>query len=482
MEQAIPSPVRIERKKMLIPPWLKLSLTALAMTLVVASVSMILLIKTNERNDVIYKISETTQYNVGGGVKQMAPMLNSLSAGSSFYDVYNEELKSSGGYELTQDLLQQYVENTNLVSTTGNVTIALDLKKRGLQYEPTYRTSFSATYVLANSLDREAAVEFEFPFPVDMLNKEINNAMLLVDGVEQEKSVRKIDFDATASPVYEYDAYGNYIPVVSSSKNGLFWEGAIPANGERVIEVRYNTVGLGSFSYTGMENPDGSQDLTFIVKVVGSRKYDNLGSLTIDKKEYIEESGKTGLVLTWDKPNLFSAPYIEVSVAPRVNPSEHLSEIYVIMIPLYLAFAGAIILMVTLLKKPFGGVDMVILATLFTVFFPLLHYLVSFNIDPSADVLVGYVGVVDFSMPLYGAFAIALGAIGSLMLYLVGRVSGWSFALGIGLPLIVVFMAFFPLAMTLPEYKYLLVLIGIVAILAVVVQMRATKKIVRVTE
>lgn len=479
------------RKKSSFPNWLKLSLIAISMTTVVLMVSIILLIKTEEREAIVAHISDATSYNVGGAVKQYAPSLNALSSESFFYETYSNELKSSQGYTLTPALTEQYVENTHLSSTRGNVVITLDQRKRGLRYEPTYLTSFSAQYVLKNTLETEAAVEFEFPFPVDVLNKEINNAMLLVDGVEQEKAVKKIEeIKKEAEPfsdanLYDYDGYYNdylhYPYQTMTAKTGLFWEGTIPAQGERLIEVRYNTVGLGSFSYIGMENPEGSQDLSFAVKVIGSRKYDNLGSLTIDEKEYIEEGEKTGVILKWDKPNLFSVPYIEVSVAPRVDPSVHLSEIYTIMVPLYLAFAGAVILMISLLKKEFGGVDMMIMAVLFTVFFPLLHYLVSFNIDPSADVLSSYVGVVNFSMPLYGAFAIALGVIGFLMLYLFGRVSGWSFAFGVGLPLIIVFMAFFPLAMTLPEYKYLLALIGIVAILAVVVQMRVSKKIVRVT-
>ncbi len=477
----------VSRKAFSIPHWIKLAVIALAMVLPVFVVSMILLVKTQERQQLIYDMSLKTEYNLGGAVKQMAPSLNAISSESDFYDRYNEEVESEYGYSLSPSVLADYVENTNLISTKGSVIIRIDQVKRGLRYEPAYSTAFVATYVLKNTLDTEAAVEFEFPFPADMLNKEINNALLLVDGVEQEKSVKVIEsvtqeqIVPSTDPSYDYNWSVPYYPE-NTAKSGLFWEGTIPAQGQREIEVRYNTVGLGNFSYAGMENPEGSQDLSFSVKIIGSRKYDNLGSLTIDSREYIQEGEQTGVILNWTKPDLFSAPHIEVSVAPRVNPSEHLSEIYVIMVPLYFAFASAVILMVSLLKKQFGGVDMVLLASLFTIFFPLLHYLVSFNIDPSADVLANYEGVVNFSMPLYGAFAIALGVIGSLMVYLLGRVSGWSFSLGVGLPLIIVFMAFFPLAMTLPEYKYLLALIGVVAILGVVVQMRATRKIVRSIE
>jgi hypothetical protein len=65
------------------------------------------------------------------------------------------------------------------------------------------------------------------------------------------------------------------------------------------------------------------------------------------------------------------------------------------------------------------------------------------------------------------------------MIYLLSKVSGSKFAFGVGLPLVFVTLAFFPLAMTLPEYKYLLVLFGVVAILALVVQMRVSRKLTR---
>jgi hypothetical protein len=473
-------------KKNWFPRWLKLSLIAGLMTIVVAGVSLVLFIKTEERNLLDDDLISVTSSNVGGAVRQESPSLNALDSDSMLFKSFSMELQDEEGYELTTEIAEDYVENTNLVSTTGDVVINLELKKRGLRYDPTYTTKFSAVYVLENTSDEEVAVEFEFPFPENLRDKEINNAVLLVDGVEQEKPVRQEEVESGVAVLYDYeeqDYYDYYDPYYydeppeeTTVKTGMYWEGTIDAEGDREIEVRYNTVGLGEFSYVGLENPEGAQDFVFEVKVLGSRKYDNTGSLTIDEKEYITENGENGVILTWNKQDLFSNPNIEISVAPRVNPSRHLSEIYSIMIPLYIGFAAAVILMVSLLKKEFGGVDMMLTALLFAIYFPFLHYLVSFNIDPSADVLFNYSGVVDFSMPLYLAFAIALGIVGGLMLYLFARVSGSKFAFGIGLPLILVFMGFFPLAMTLPEYKYLLVLFGVVALLAIVVQMRVSRK------
>lgn len=452
--------------------WLKLSLVAGGMSIVVIFVALVLLVKASERSEIDDQMDEWTSTNYGGVVEQSAPKLNAVPSSSM---VYEDMTKERG--EMSVAIAKQFVQNTNLKSTDGDVVVKVDLRKRGLRFEPTFKTEFSAKYVLENTSDEKVAVQFEFPFPDNVQSKEINNARLLVDGVEQEKPVRREEVVTS-----NYDEFGDYYEEEVTYKTGLYWEGKIAANDEKEIKVEYNTVGLARFSYEGIENPEGSQDFNFDMKIVGSRKYDNEGGLSIDEKEYITEDGENGVILKWDKSDLFSKPDVQVEVATRVQPSTHLQEIYKIMVPLYFAFAGALIIMVLIMKKEFGGVDMMITAALFTVFFPFLHYLVSFNIDPSADVLAGYSGIVEFTMPLYAAFAIALGVVGGLIVYLIGRVSGAKFAFGVGLPLVVVFMAFFPLAMTLPEYKYLLALIGVVAILAVIVQMRAKKRITKMEQ
>lgn len=476
-----------------VPVWLKLSLVAAVMIIPVMMMSLVLEYQTSKRVSINESIYGDTSYNVGGIMRQSAPLLNPLGSDNALFDALRVQYEEDYGSELTEDVAESYVRNTHLVSTDGTVTLTLDLKKRGLTFIPTYTTDFSAVYLLKNTSEESVAVEFEFPFPGNIREKEITGAKLLVDGVEQENAARTETVTESNYPGYDYglykyrDEYPYYeesVPLVTdeseSTKTGLYWEGTIDAEETKEIEVRYHTVGLGQFSYEGLENPQGSQDFSFDVIVLGTRKYDNNGILTIDTKEYITQDGINGIVLSWDKPDLFSTPLIDISVAPRVDASEHLYEIYRIMVPLYLAFSFSVIFLVTIMKKEFGGVDMMILAVLFTVFFPFLHYLVSFNVDPSADVLAGYSGVVEFSMPLYGAFAVAFGVVGGMITYLFARVSGIRFALGIILPLIVVYLAFFPLAMTLPEYKYLLALVGVIAILGVFVQLRVGRRITRV--
>ena len=439
----------------------KMLLIGIIMTGVVLLIQFVFLIISSERQDLDFEATEITSMNYGGIVEQSAPRLNALGTDSDYYDYYN----------LTPSKADEAVQNANLKSTEADVTIIADFNKRALRYEPTFRTNFSSIYKLVNNSNEEAILQFEFPFPSNVENKEISNARLFVDNVEIDNPVRRAaeNIQVLVSDYYEE----------TQSKSGLYWEGKVDPNSEKSIKVTYDTVGLSRFSYIGLENSAGSQNFLMRMKIIGSRDYDNEGVLSIDEKNYITEDGKNGIELVWNKPNLFSKPEVQVVVASKVNPAQLLSNIYWLMTPLYIIFIGIIGGIAIIKKKNFGGVDLLIISLLFIVFFPFLHYLASFTIDPSVEIFSSVSKALDFSMPLYGAFIITLLVIGSLIIYHLARVSGVKFAFGIGLPSIVLFLGFFPLAVTIPEYKGLLVLIGIIVILALIVQARSMKSLTR---
>ena len=126
------------RKKRTFPRWIKLSLVTLIMMVPVMFVAVVLEYRTSERLDVDSSISTDTAYNVGGAVAQSAPSLNPLSSDSLVFEALSLELEDEYGYVLTEEIAEEYVQNTNLVSTDGNVMLQLDLKKRGLTFVPTY--------------------------------------------------------------------------------------------------------------------------------------------------------------------------------------------------------------------------------------------------------------------------------------------------------------------------------------------------------
>ena len=436
------------------PRWLSLIILGIVLSVCVFFLSVILSVLAENRSNQYESNFAYTTSNYGGGVLQESPRLNALGKQS---DLYVES-------EFTPALALESVNNAQLKSSTIDVDFYADYAKRGLVFEPSFSTSFNGTYMLKNNTEDKALLEFEFPFPET--STEISNARLLVDGVEID------DAKQAKSTV----AYGQ-------KTLGLYWEGQVQAGKEIEIKISYHTVGLGKFNYEGIENDEGAQDFLFTSRIHGTRNYDNTGSLSIDSRDYFTEEvdGKkvNGVELVWDKPDLFTQPNVAFLVATRVNPASQLASIYHFMAPLYIALIAVTTGMALVLKKHFSMGDMILVSALYSVFFPFLHYLTSFNADPSVEIFSNVSSPINFSMPLYGAFALAWIVVAGLIFYLIGRVSGWKFAAGIVLPAMFVFMGFFPLALTIPEYKGLLVLIGIVAILAVAVQTRVSGKLVR---
>ncbi|MEP7103248.1 MAG: hypothetical protein ABI721_00885 [Candidatus Dojkabacteria bacterium] len=390
------------------------------------------------QNVAVQNYGELTQiYN--GPIIQDAPSLGSLSTDN----VLNKELRFSSS------ALTRFFENTNISATTGKVTIIADFVKKGLVYQPTYKTEFTADFTLKNSLEEESLISFFFPFPSGTYSSEISDAKLIVD--QQVYDLSK-SVDANGNP-------------------GLKWDGKIPAKGEKVVSVSYDTVGLSRFQYEGFENPKGAQDFRFDLEIKGTRGYNVLDGLSVDNRTFEDN----GVILSWNKESLYSAPRISVEVGGKINPADQVSKVYLIMTPIYLFFALVLIFLTTKFAKGLRSLDLLFITVLFVVFFPLFHYLSSFTIDPTSDIFSS-MNVANYSMPLYLAFTLAFGVIGGLMMYLLSRTQGIKFTLTLGLPVIAIGLGFFPLIATIPEYFILLSLIGIIAILVISMQVRFSNK------
>jgi len=127
-------------------------------------------------------------------------------------------------------------------------------------------------------------------------------------------------------------------------------------------------------------------------------------------------------------------------------------------------------------SKPLGIFDIGIVSFLYAIYFPLIHYLSSFTVDPTIEVFSQIANVGEFSMPLYLAFLIAFIVIAGLVYYFVGRITSFNFSTKYIIPCLVLFLGFFPLVVTIPEYSILLVLVGLVALTFIVVQTRIKLK------
>lgn len=388
-----------------------------------------------------------------GPIKQSAPNLDMISMDS---EIYTEN-------RFSPTIVKLYVDNTHLVSTNGVVTITADFVKKGLVYQPTYQTKFETEYILKNSLAEDSYVTFQFPFPINTDSNEISNVKLVVNGEEIQDAKTKI----TTPYESEYDsAYYDYYTVPEI--DGLKWSGKIEANSEIKVIVSYDTVGLSEFIYEGIENSKGSQDFNFEVKILGTRSYDIAQGLSVDSRKF----GDKEVQLVWNKPDLYSKPLINIRVGDKLNPSEQVSRVYLTMTPIYILFISILLFLAYKFGKKLKVFDMFLITGLFTIYFPLIHYLSSFTIDPTVEIFANIKDVSYYSMPLYMAFVIAWLIAGGLMYYLLGKVSGFKFASKLGLPTMILFMGFFPLVVTIPEYSMLLVIIGVIALIAIVIQVR----------
>lgn len=421
-------------------------------TIIIGVFSLIMSAIAQERNEIAYRNYSGTAELYGGPLAQSAPSLGMLDTKSSLY-VEND---------LSYDVAKRYVENTSLQSTDADVTITADFVKKGLVYQPTFKTSFKSVYLLRNELNEESLIKFQFPFPGNISSQEISNATLLVNGEEVTNAKTQITINPTKSP-YDYNYYNN------TQYDGLSWEGKIPAGEDVNVEVRYETVGVSSFNYEGIENPKGSQDFKFKVTINGTRSYDVNDGLAVSDREF----GDGAVSLFWDKPDLYSKPKVSITVGDKLNPSAQVSRVYLTMAPVYFVF----IIITLYLAYRFGKrrlslFDMLLVTILFTLYFPFVHYLSSFTIDPTIELFSNFSSVPNFSMPLYLAFLIAVVVIGGLMYYLLGRIAGFKFSSKFVIPEMILALGFFPLVVTIPEYSMLLVIVGVIALMAIIIQTR----------
>ncbi len=401
------------------------------------SMIMVGIVRARDVVDMARKSEVTNVYR--GELTQNAPVLNQLMADSA--------VAKEARYSQIQ--LSEFAKNANIVSTNGKMKLLADFVKKGLQYEPTFHTSFVATYILKNNLTTESVISFDFPFPFQVENSEISNVKLIVNGEEMKKAKGKVMVDG-------------------QRRDGLKWEGKLPADGVATIQVSYDTVGISGLNYEGFENTVGAQDFAMEMQIVGTRDYNLAGGLSADKRTF----GDKQVTLVWDKKNLFSTPSIHVNVGKKLAPSIQVSKVYAAMAPLYAMFAGILVWLGYKNRRTLHMRDLVFTTIIFALYFPLWHYLTSFTVDPTMEFFSSWKQVSYFSMSLYSGFALAFLVITTLLSWLYGAVYGMKYVIQALIPAAVICLGFFPLAATVPDYSVLLSLIGFIILATVWIRFR----------
>ncbi len=440
----------------------KMIVIGIIATVTIFIFSIFMAIIASSRNSIADRNYRETVSLYNGEIKQSAPKLNSFDVKDDF--IVNNDINKYYDQVVLSKKLKEFAKETNIINTNVKVNLDADFVKKGLEFQPSFKTHFEAEYNLKNSLEEKSVVKFEFPFPFNIASSEISNVNLIVNGKEIENAKGMVQTD---QEVYD-SKLKSYVP---KKIDGLIWEGEVEALDEVNVKVSYDTVGISKVFYEGYENNLGSQDFYMKLNINGTRRYNVNSGLIVSEREF----GDNSVTLIWDKKNLLNAPKVNINIADKLAPSTQVSRIYLAMAPIYAVFIGVLIWASFKFGKKLRIKDMLIITVLYILYFPLLHYLASFSIDPTIEAFAFIPDVSYFSMPLYAAFVIDLVLIGGLMIYLISSVYGRKQVLKSTLPSVLMFLGFFPLVITIPEYTMLLVLIGLVILIALFIQSRLSE-------
>lgn len=279
--------------------------------------------------------------------------------------------------------------------TRARAHLDLDHRRKGLLWYSTYRVRFEGHYAFSNPTPCQRTALLRVPFPAR-------------GAVYDEFSLKE---------------HGKEIPVQIQNSNQQQDHGATAtltlAPGERrSFTVRYNSRGLGQWSYLFGKNTSRAKDFKLVVST---------NFATIDFPEgTLSPSGKRerdqGWELTWQFNNILADANIAVGMPQKINPGPLAAEIS-LFAPVSLAFFFFVLLLVSVLKRVrLHPVHYGMLAAAFFSFHLLLAYLVDhlplwLAFTLSSVTSVGL--VVSYLRLAVGARFALLWAGGAQLLYLV---------------------------------------------------------------
>lgn len=365
----------------------------------------------------VSRVSRVLETNWGKNVVQQSPSINS----SVYYDKDSQE-------PINSEEDKVIAKNVKVVDSKMNVNLNMDYRRKGLFYFPTFVTEFNGVYKVKNDSKKNVRANVNFPLPA--IGNLVWNVEVMADG----------------------SAEGS---VISSQE--LSWSGLVNAGEEKTIVVRYSARGMDEFSYT-LADSQGLQNFDLNVNVNGAERID-FPQGALSPINTVENKEKKSWSLNWKFNNVLASPNISVRMYAKNNISEQVSKLFwiapVLMIGLLLALLGLAIYR----KIEVSNFDLGLAVTLYASFYPLLAYVVS----------------VWENLNLYQGLLISGGILSLILVYLYSYIYGLRFAIVAGVALQVVFMFFFPLALLTPALTGLLFVVGVIAILATVVQLRVSR-------
>jgi inner membrane protein involved in colicin E2 resistance len=201
-----------------------------------------------------------------------------------------------------------------------HVQIALDQRKKGTLWFPTFKAAFHGTYV--------------FPIPRKYQNETVH---LFSPFGNNNAIYRNIRVTVNGRPRKDISAFLKNEPVEVASP------------GEEVtFEVAYNTTGMGDVRYLLSPDSDAVRQIHSLLVQMQTdfENYDLVDNTLSPTNTAVTESG---MALSWKLENAVTGKEIGITIPNRLNPGEILSRI-TFFAPVPLLFFFFIMMMVSILK------------------------------------------------------------------------------------------------------------------------------------
>ncbi len=199
-----------------------------------------------------------------------------------------------------------------------DVTLALEHRRKGLLWYPTYECSFTSSYVVLNPTDHMQSVQFHFPFPE-------------ASGTYDAFSITR---DAQS------------IAMAVDTRVGLQHVFELKPGEQTVIGITYKTRGIEEWSYQINKEIGRVKDFTLQV-ATNFTNYDYIGgTMSADTVQEHEQ----GVRLTWATTDRITQQHIGLKMPTRLNPGP-LSSRMTFFAPVCLVFFFSLVAAISIVKK-----------------------------------------------------------------------------------------------------------------------------------
>ncbi|MFQ5526981.1 MAG: inner membrane CreD family protein [Thermoanaerobaculia bacterium] len=228
--------------------------------------------------------------------------------------------KDGSGNAVTREIRRERIDSVPLALESSSIDVALDVdhRRKGLLWHDTYSVDFQASYrvQIPDRPTRSLSVLYSFPSPTAIYD----DFLLSVNGKE--------------------------IARVENLSAGVSQKFAIEPGAEAVIEIRYRSRGLDTWSYRFANSTVGQvRDFELTMTTDFDQIDFPAGSLSPTAKKQLE----AGWRLDWRFDNLLSGQHIGIDIPNKLNPGPLTARI-TFFAPVSLLFFVTVLVMLGALR------------------------------------------------------------------------------------------------------------------------------------